>query len=404
LTATGRGWYKAFEEGLGVEGYSVQQTTDGGFIVAGKIYYSGVRKPYGLNETIIFPQSDVYLLKTDKDGNKVWDKSFGDIKSESDVGHSVQQTNDGGYITVGSIHTYSIGVGGELSYDKGDDVFLIKTDANGNMQWNKTFGEYYNEAGHSVQQTSDGGYIIVGEMASYRMLPALPGIEEVFSPTEDVYLIKTDANGNRVWEKTFGGRYLDIGYSVKQTSDGGYIIVGVILQKSNTFYFLDVYLIKTDKDGNKVWEKALEGNKSEIGYSVQQTSDGGYIVTGQTVWSPLGGTGGYFKKSDVLLIKADANGNKVWEKTYGGNTMDRGYSVQQTNDGGYVITGDTAGYLYLIKTDANGNKIWEKAFKGGETSPFTGQSVQQTSDGGYIIAGSAPDLFYLIKTDANGNV
>jgi hypothetical protein len=295
-------------------------------------------------------------------------------------------------------------VGGELSYDKGDDVFLIKTDANGNMQWNKTFGEYYNEAGHSVQQTSDGGYIIVGEMASYRMLPALPGIEEVFSPTEDVYLIKTDANGNRVWEKTFGGRYLDIGYSVKQTSDGGYIIVGVILQKSNTFYFLDVYLIKTDKDGNKVWEKALEGNKSEIGYSVQQTSDGGYIVTGQTVWSPLGGTGGYFKKSDVLLIKADANGNKVWEKTYGGNTMDRGYSVQQTNDGGYVITGDTAGYLYLIKTDANGNKIWEKAFKGGETSPFTGQSVQQTSDGGYIIAGSAPDLFYLIKTDANGNV
>jgi len=217
-----------------------------------------------------------------------------------------------------------------------------------------------------------------------------------------------------LWEKVFGETHLDIGFSVQKTSDDGYIITGVTGSFSGNGVE-DVYLLKIDTNGNKLWEKAFGGNKNEIGYSVQQTNDGGYVIVGQTAWSIKAadmGEGGYARQSDVYLIKTDADGNKVWEKTFGGNTQDRGYSVQQTSDSGYIITGDTDGHLYLFKTDANGNKIWEKAFKREEdTQPFTGKSVRQTTDNGYMIVAntfytSAPvyQPIYLIKTDENGNV
>jgi len=358
-------WQKTFGGSSYDEGYSVQQTADGGYIIAG--YTSSFGAGY----------RDVYLIKTDPNGNSQWQKIFGG--SASDEAYSVQQTADGGYIIVGE--TRSFGAGGL-------DVYLIKTDPNGNSQWQRTFGGGNTDVGYSVQQTADGGYIIAGDTSSF-------GAGLFFF---DVYLIKADQNGNLQWQKTLGGSNFDCGWSIEQTADGGYIIAGGTESFGDPVG--DVYLVKTDPNGNMQWQKALGGNSFDRGRSVQQTADGGYIIAGVTESFGAG-------RRDVYLIKTDPNGNSQWEKTFGGSDWDWAYSVQQTSDGGYIITGETYSFgagqndVYLIKTDPNGDSQWEKAFGG--ISFETGRSVQQTVDGGYIIAGETYSFgggrtdVYLIK-------
>jgi Leucine-rich repeat (LRR) protein len=371
-------WTKTFGGDYNDEGNSVEQTNDGGYIIA------------GTTSTSAIGGVDLWLIKTDANGNKLWDKTF--EEGCFDQRYSVQETSDGGYIITGSTRE--------------KDVWLIKTDANGNKLWDKTFGgsEYYElDWGYSVRETSDGGYIMTGSTSSYA------------ARVRDVWLIKTDANGNKLWDKTFGGSGFDEGYSVEQTNDGGYIIAGMIdtgLEKME-----DVLLIKTDENGNKLWDKILGEDYDDVGYSVQQTTDGGYIIAGMTVveYNPSFG----HIDDNVLLIKTDENGNKLWDKTFGGDDDDVGYSVQQTKDGGYIIAGTTNSYgtenkyrpgyrnIWLIKTDAIGNKLWDKTFGG--IAFEEGYSVQETSDGGYIITGKTSSYgtgsydVWLIKTDSDGN-
>jgi hypothetical protein len=339
-------WVKTFGGSEDDWGYSVQQTSDGGFILVGWTWSFGAGG------------FDVWLIKTDADGNKLWDRTFGG--RGSDYGYSVQQTRDGGFIIVGD--TASFGAGWA-------DVWLIKTDANGNKQWDRTFGGSGLDSGSSVQQTSDGGFIIVGDTASF----GAGGF--------DVWLIKTDADGNKLWDRTFGGGGSDWGSSVQQTSDGGFILVGY----TTSFGAGDVWLIKTDADGNKLWDRTFGGGGSDWGSSVQQTSDGGFILVGYTASF---GAGGF----DVWLIKTDADGNKLWDRTFGGGGSDWGSSVQQTSDGGFILVGWTWSFgaggpdVWLIKTDADGNKLWDRTFGGSMVD--RGFSVQQTSDGGFIIVGA----------------
>jgi len=350
--------------------YTVQQTSDGGYIVAGSTYSFGAGG------------WDIFLIKTDASGNIIWAKTYGGTNWDRD--YSVQQTSDGGYIVAG--WTYSFGAGSV-------DILLIKMDANGNVQWAKTYGGTDRDLALSVQQTSDGGYIVAGFTASFG------------AGNDDIFLIKTDANGNVIWAKTYGGTNDDWAYSVQQTSDGGYIVAGW------TYSFgagwSDILLIKTDVNGNIIWAKTYGGTNSEWAYSVQQTSDGGYVVAGVT-WSF--GAGLY----DIFLIKIDANGNVIWAKTYGGTGYDGTSSVQQTSDGGYIVTGETNSFgagnrdIFLIKTDAFGNIQWAKTY-GGTDWDFA-HTAQQTSDGGYIVVGyttsfgAGNDDIFLIKTDANGDI
>jgi hypothetical protein len=263
------------------------------------------------------PMSATSFAKTY--GGTNWDEAF-----------SVQQTSDGGYIVAGRTNSFGAGYW---------DIFLIKTDANGNIIWAKTYGGTDFDEAYSVQQTSDGGYIVAGSTLSFG-----PGGYAIF-------LIKTDANGNIIWAKTYGGTNWDEAFSVQQTSDGGYIVAG--FTESFGAGGLDIFLIKTDANGNIIWAKTYGGTDNDYAYSVRQTSDGGYIVAGETNY--------FVGDVNIFLIKTDANGNIIWAKTYGGTDWDDALSVQQTSDGGYIVAGKTNSFgavgfdIFLIKTDANGD-------------------------------------------------
>jgi len=348
-------------------GYSVRQTADGGCIIV------GYTNSFGAGA------DDVYLIRTDAEGDTLWTRTYGG--ADYDDGHQVQQTTDGGYIVAAV--TCSFGVG----------VYLIKTDSNGDTLWTRTFGGAGNDSAHSVQQTTDSGYVIAGVTDSYG------------AGDDDVYLIKTNVAGDTLWTRTFGGMLEDWGNSVQQTADGGYIIAGYTASFGAGLG--DVYLIRTDPSGDTLWTRTFGGAEDDSACSVQQTADGGYIIAGCTRSFGAG-------RIDVYLIRTDAEGDTLWTRTYGGTGWDLGYSVQQTADGGYIIAGETdsrgAGQndVYLIKTDAAGDTLWTRTFGG--TREDWGCSAQQTADGGYIIAGytwsfgAGQGDVYLIKTDADGHV
>ncbi|MBW8041209.1 MAG: hypothetical protein FVQ85_14570 [Planctomycetes bacterium] len=312
---------------------------------------------------------DIYLIKSEPNGALQWQKTFGG--SDWDRAYSVQQTSDAGYIIAGS--TYSVGNGES-------DVYLLKLDSSGNKDWDKYFGGAYWDEGYSVQETSDGGFIVVG-------LTYSSGAGEY-----DVYLIKTQSNGNKQYEKTFGGTGDENAWSVRQTSDGGYIIVGYT--ESFGAGGRDVYMIKTDSATVLQWQKTFDRSNDDIGYSVQQTPDGGYIIAGYTSdFCPFQGT--YI--NEMYLIKTEPNGTLMWENTYPGSLDfcsgdEIAYSAQQTSDGGYIITGETQSYglgngnIYLVKTDPIGNMLWQKVI--GDTALDYAMAVQQTTDDGFIIAGT----------------
>jgi ABC-type dipeptide/oligopeptide/nickel transport system permease subunit len=373
-------WSRSFDSQNNDLGYAVQQTNDGGYIIVASTTPTGTEK------------TDIHLIKTDNNGQEQWSRTFSG--QDEMVGRSVQQTNDGGYIIVGYTHLFP---GKRVTiYDGSSTVYLIKTNENGQEQWSHSFSKQDVNFGWSVQQCNDSGYIIVGTTG-----PTYPG-------KTNVYLIKTDSNGKEQWSRTFGGQEDDFGYSVWQTTDGGYVIAGrtyIFAENQTTVYEEKsaVYLIKTDENGLEQWNSTF-GQDQSSGYSVQQTHDEGYIV--------VGFTGSLMAESDVYLIKTDKDGLEQWSYTFADQGNNQGYSVQQTRDGGYIITGYTGSVspgntsMYLIRTDENGRKQWSRAYNGQGIAE--GNSVQQTSDGGYIIVGST-GLFitdemdvYLVKTDAEG--
>jgi type IX secretion system substrate protein len=355
------------------QAFAISLTNDKGFIMA------GYTTCYGAGAF------DFYIIKTDSLGNEVWAKTYGG--QNQDQTYDIQQTTDGGYIVAG----YSKSFNSNNNYQ----AYMVKTNANGDTLWTRTYGGAKDDYANSVQQTKDGGYILSGYSTSF-----ISGAD-----SGSIYLIKTNANGNLLWSKALGGTngYND-GYSVRQTFDKGYIVTGY----TNGFGEPngDAYLCKTDSSGNVSWTKTYSSTGIDWGNSVKQTSDSGYVVAGTSSFDSL-------TLTDVYLIKTNALGDTLWTKTYGGPGYDYGQDVQQTTDGGYIITGYTNSCdtcdnsVYLIKTDASGNLLWSNT--NGGVGDDEGNYVVQTPDGGYAVGGFSNSLgsgdydFYLIKTDANGN-
>ena len=345
--------------------YSVQQTSDGGFILVGDKWVS------------INMMSDVFVVRTDSIGETMWTKTFGGY--DVDIGYDIKLTNYNRFIITGS--SWNSGAGGS-------DVYLILTDSIGDLIWSKRYGGYLDDNGWETQQTVDGGFIIAGGTYSFG------------SGSRDVYLIKTDANGDTLWTKTYGGDTLDWATSLDITSDGGFIVAGHTMSYGAGDY--DIYLIRTDMNGDTLWTKTYGGPDWEYGNSVRATSDGGYIIAGLT-WSYGKGNG------DFYLIKTDSIGDILFARTYGGDKNEAAQSVFQTIDGGYILTGYTYSFgagrddVYLIRTDSFGEEMWNKTFGGDGVDG--GNSVIQTSNLKFVVAGySAPystgdTQFYLLCLD-----
>ena len=375
--------------GLSVEGHVTFQKTYGGTALdwgnSVKHTSDGGYIIVGGTESFRAGGADVYLIKTNANGDTLWTKTYGG--SKDDQGVSVIETNDNGFAITGY---YSI-------TDSIQGLYLLRTNSLGDTLWSRIFGNIGGSLGYSIQQTFDNGFIITGYTSEF-------GAGEY-----DVYLIKTNSNGDTLWTKTYGGNNFDYGISICQTLDSGFIIIG-----STESYGVvggggldHVYLIKTNSFGDTLWTKVYSGTEDDDANSVQQTNDGGYIIGGAT---------NSFSANvdfDFFLIKTNSTGNTSWAKTYGGIGDDQGVYVIQTTDGGFALIGQTnsfgaGGYdIYVIKTNSNGDTLWTKTYGG--TGDDNGNSIEQTSDGGYIITGcsysfgaGAGDL-YLIKTDSLGN-
>jgi hypothetical protein len=352
-------------------GYSIEQTSpDGGYIIAGSTFSFGEGS------------YDIYYLKTDANGEVDWERTYGG--TGTDHGSSIQQTLDGGYVIAG--YTNSSGAG---DYD----VLLAKTDASGVVDWAYTYGGAADDRGWSVQQTlPDSGYIIAGYT------------ETVGSGGGDAFVIKTDADGGLLWANPFGGTSWEEARCASQTfPDSGYIVIGTT--SSSGAGADDVYLIKLDADGDSLWARTYGGAASENGYEVRQTfPDGGYIIVGNTYSFGAG-------NSDIYLVKTDQNGDTLWTRAFGGASVEYGYSVQQTSpEAGYIIAGSTRSFAvgsydaYVIKTDVGGDPVWTRTYGG--SAYDDGYSVCQTApDSGYVVAGSTRSFgagvydVYVVKTE-----
>jgi len=310
-----------------------------------------------------------------------WFKHYGG--SQDDECFSIQQTSDGGYIVAGYTNSYTHG---------GYDFAIYKLTSNGSKVWFKHYGGANEDRGFSIQQTSDGGYIVAGYTNSYT------------HGNNDFAIYRLNSSGNKVWFKHYGGANNDYGHSIQQTSDGGYIVAGET--HSYSYGSGDFAIYKLNSSGNKVWFKHYGGTSSDYGYSIQQTSDGGYIVAGYTNSYTYGGY-------DFAIYRLNSNGNKLWFKHYGGGNSDEAYSIQQTSAGDYIVAGHTDSYTHgaydfaIYKLNSSGNKVWFKHFGG--TADDYGKSIKQISGGGYVIAGSESSFthggkdFGIYKLNSSGN-
>ncbi len=354
---------------------SVQQTKDGGYILAGKQQLWAGDSAIG---------EKALLIKTDANGNELWIRTFGENWSGAS---SVQKTRDGGYILTG----YT------TSSERGENIWLIKTDENGNLLWSKEFGGKAEDRAISVQQIKDGGFILIG-YKTYEKVEPEPLVYR--AGDIDIWLIKTDENGNEQWNRLLGGTSTEKPSSVTQTSDGGFIISAWTSSYGDSN--INGWLVKTDNNGIELWNRTFS---RDLLSSVLQIKDGGYILSGYSMFGfSLVGLHINIVRSETWLIRTDADGNTLWKKTFGGYMA---WSVQQTMDSGYILAGNRQDlrsaliggdkHVWILKTDADGNEMWTMT-PGGKN--YIASSVRQTEDGGYVIAGST-DLYAMgRKTDA----
>jgi len=362
---------------------SIQQTVDGGYIVA------GVTSSNDGDVTGNHGGDDFWIVKLDGSGNIQWQKCLGG--SGGDYAYSIQKTSDSGYIIAGSTGSNN----GDVTGNHGSvDYWVVKLDGVGNLQWQKCFGGTNDDTGSWIQQTNDAGYIIAGFTES------VDGDVNGNHGNFDYWVVKLDASGTLQWQKCLGGTGNDFARFIRQTSDGGYTVVGSTNSNdgdvTGNHGIVDYWIAKLDSLGTLQWQKCLGGTNDDDGYSIQQLIDGGFIVAGYAE-SNDGDVSGNHGINDYWIVKLDSTGTLQWQKCYGGAGNDLAWYIQQATDGGYLVAGfaqsndgDVTGNhggrdFWILKLDGSGMLQWEKSL-GGTGSDEAG-SVQQTTDGGFIIAG-----------------
>ena len=319
-----------------------------------------------------------------------WQKCLGG--SQADGSNSIQQTTDGGYI-----------VGGYTDSNDGDvtnlhvpsDYWIVKLDNVGSIEWQKCLGGSNDDYANSIQQTIDSGYIVAGISKSN------DGDVSGNHGLGDYWIVKLDNAGNIQWQKCLGGSNEDYAYAIQQTFDSGYIVTGYTTSTDGDvtgFHTLpDFWTVKLNSFGIDQWQKCLGGSNIDIARAVQQTLDGCYIIAGETLSHDGDVTGIHGSNNDFWIVKLSSSGSLEWQKTYGGSMIDQAYSIQQTLDSGYIVAGraystdgDVNGLhgtidCWIVKLNSTGSIQWNKCLGG--ASAEEAYNIKQTSDGGYIIAG-----------------
>ena len=394
--------------------YSIKQTTDGGYIVAGgALSYDGdvTGNHQGSLSSPCMNSDDAWVVKLNNAGNIEWKKSLGGTCGE--IAYSIQQTLDGGYIIAAITLSGDGDVSGSNNHGR-FNYWIVKLNSVGTIQWQKCFGGTLEDFPYSIQQTTDGGYIIAGQTASND-----GDVSGNHGGDHDMWVIKLNSTGALQWQKCLGGSGDDVAYSTQQTSDGGYIIAGYTASvngdvsgshnTSNGTYPADAWIVKLTSNGNIQWQKCIGGSDDDRARFIQQTNDGGYIIAGQTSssdgdLSAITTTGGYW------IIKINSAGAIEWQKNLGGNDLGGSIAtfIQQTNNG-YIVAGETSSFngdvtgnhggrdFWIVKLNNSGTLQWQKCLGGSgfEDSgdamflqPMQRQEIHQTTDGGYIVAGA----------------
>ena len=371
------------------QAYSIQQTSDGGYIIAG--WSSSTDDDVTGNHG----NSDYWIVKLAKSGQMEWQSSFGG--SRGDVATSITQTSDGGYVVAG----LSFSTDGDVTGNHGgSDSWIVRLTSAGVMEWQKSLGGSRDERANSIQQTSDGGYIVAG-VSNSNDGDVTP--RNGTSILNDYWIVKLTTAGSIAWQKSLGGSGRDEATSIQQTSDGGYIVAGWsrsndgdVTSHNGASDSTDFWIVKLANVGAIQWQKSLGGSSHEYAYSIKQTADNGYIVAG---WSSSenGDVTGNHGGNDSWIVKLTMTGEMEWQQSFGGSGGDGAASIQQTSDGGYVVAGGSestdgdvtgnhgSGDVWVVKVASAGSIQWQKSLGGGRDE--NALSIQQTQDGGYIVAG-----------------
>jgi serine/threonine protein kinase len=361
-------WQKFLGGGNEDEAGCIRQTTDEGYIM------SGWSRSFGRG------LSDPWVVRLDAEGKELWNKTYG--AAGDGAATLIQETSDHGYV-----------VTGWSSSRGGNQALVIRLDPNGNKTWSKTFGGERGEESNAILQTADGGYVFAGWTLSYG------------KGRSAAWVVRIDGNGKEIWNKTYGGLSYDAANYIAEAADGGYVFAGWSLSYGKGKS--EAWVVKIDQSGREIWNKTFGGGSETRAMCVQQTRDGGFIVVGEA--QPKSDAA-----ADALVIKLDGDGKTVWRKSFGGNDEDKATCAQQTKDGGYIVAGYTRPIgtgrsdVLLIKLNAEGTEVWTKTYGG--TKESKANFVQETLDGGYVVAGwttafgSGKKDAWIIKLNAEGNL
>tara|TARA_R110002072_G_scaffold108418_1_gene235266 strand:- start:201 stop:1751 length:1551 start_codon:yes stop_codon:yes gene_type:complete len=364
--------------------YAIRNTLDGGYVVAGRIQSSDG------DITGFHGGIDIWVVKLNSEGDLQWQKALGG--SNSDIGRSIQPTSDGGVIVAGSTNSTDGDITNNIG---GGDIWLVKLDNTGNIEWEKTYGGTNDEWPNFIKQTTDGGFIIAGGTVSD------DGDISGHHGMADAWVFKINQNGDFLWQTALGGSEWDTARAIKQTSDGGYI-VGASSESNDGDVSVnqgidDFWFIKLSSNGTIEWEKTYGGSESEIIRGIEITPDGGYIASGYTD-SNDGDISFNYGDRDYWIVKITSTGNLEWEKTFGGSDYDLGDNIHSTIDGyamvgytyssdGDVLNNQGIADIWMIKINEFGDIQWQKSLGGSDTDFTDSESLQLTADGGYVIAG-----------------